>query len=96
MADRLEDVARETALSRLNGWIYDPDTDAISHDFRFKSFSEAFAFMTRVALLAEQAGHHPEWSNVYNRVRITLTTHDAGGLTDKDMALAEAIDRLFS
>lgn len=96
MADRLDDVARETALGRLNGWIYDPDTDAISHDFRFKSFSEAFAFMTRVALLAEQAGHHPEWSNVYNRVRITLTTHDAGGLTDKDMALAEAIDRLFS
>ena len=95
MAEKLEPQAREAALRSLNGWIYDADTDAISHDFKFKSFSEAFGFMTRVALLAEKAGHHPEWSNVYNKVRITLTTHDAGGLSKKDLALAEAIDRLF-
>ena len=63
---------------------------------KFKDFSEAFAFMTRVALLAQAADHHPDWSNVYNKVSVTLTTHDAGGLTAKDVALAEAIDRLLS
>ena len=96
MADKLTPETRETALSRLNGWIYDPAADAISHDFKFKDFSEAFGFMTRVALLAQAADHHPEWSNVYNKVRITLSTHDAGGLTDKDVALAEAIDQLLA
>ncbi len=95
MADKLTPETRETALSRLNGWIYDPAADAISHDFKFKDFSEAFGFMTRVALLAQAADHHPEWSNVYNKVRITLSTHDAGGLTDRDVALAEAIDKLL-
>jgi 4a-hydroxytetrahydrobiopterin dehydratase len=95
MTAKLTADAREAALSRLNGWIYDPATDAITHHFRFKDFSEAFGFMARVALCAEAAGHHPEWSNVYDRVTITLTTHDAGGLTDKDMALAEAIDQLL-
>jgi 4a-hydroxytetrahydrobiopterin dehydratase len=95
MADKLTPERREVALSRLKGWIYDPGADAISHDFRFKDFSEAFGFMTRVALLAEAADHHPEWSNVYNKVTITLSTHDAGGLTDKDVALAEAIDQLL-
>lgn len=95
MADTLTPDARETALSRLNGWIYDQRANAISHDFRFRDFSEAFSFMTRVALLSEAAGHHPEWSNVYNKVTITLTTHDAGGLTAKDVALAEAIDQLL-
>ena len=95
MADKLDSGAREAALSRLKGWIYDPGADAISHDFKFKDFSEAFGFMTRVALLAQAADHHPEWSNVYNKVTITLSTHDAGGLTDKDVALAEAIDKLL-
>jgi 4a-hydroxytetrahydrobiopterin dehydratase len=69
--------------------------DALHRDFTFADFSEAFAFMTRVAMLAEQAAHHPEWSNVWNRVSITLRTHDAGGVvTDKDHDLATAIDRL--
>jgi 4a-hydroxytetrahydrobiopterin dehydratase len=95
MPDKLGAAAREQALGRLNGWIYDPATDAISHDFKFKTFSDAFSFMTRVALAAEKMNHHPEWSNVYNKVTITLTTHDAGGLTDKDVALAEKIDRLM-
>lgn len=95
MREKLSGEAREQALGRLNGWIYDPAADAISHDFKFKTFSEAFSFMTRVALAAEKMGHHPEWSNVYNKVTITLTTHDAGGLTDKDVDLAEKIDRLM-
>jgi len=95
MAEKLDHAQREAALLKLNGWIYDPATDAISHDFKFKSFSEAFSFMTRVALAAEKMGHHPEWSNVYNKVRITLTTHDAGGLTEKDTELAGKIDRLM-
>jgi 4a-hydroxytetrahydrobiopterin dehydratase len=96
MADKLTAENRETALGRLNGWIYDPGADAITHDFKFKDFSEAFGFMTRVALLAQSADHHPEWSNVYNKVTITLSTHDAGGLTEKDVALAEKIDQLLA
>jgi 4a-hydroxytetrahydrobiopterin dehydratase len=95
MADKLTSETRETALGRLNGWIYDPGADAITHDFKFKDFSEAFGFMTRVALLAQSADHHPEWSNVYNKVTITLSTHDAGGLTEKDVELAEKIDQLL-
>ena len=86
---------RDIALGRLNGWVYDAQADTISHDFKFRDFSEAFAFMTRVALLAQAADHHPEWSNVYNKVSITLTTHDAGGLTAKDVDLAEGIDTLL-
>jgi 4a-hydroxytetrahydrobiopterin dehydratase len=95
MAEKLAPADREAALQTLNGWIYDPGADAISHDFKFKTFSEAFSFMTRVALAAEKMDHHPEWSNVYNKVTITLSTHDAGGLTDKDIALAARIDRLM-
>jgi 4a-hydroxytetrahydrobiopterin dehydratase len=95
MVDKLTPDVREAALARLNGWVYDQRADAITHDFKFKNFSEAFGFMARVALLAEAAGHHPEWSNVYNRVSITLTTHDAGGLSGKDVELAEAIDQLL-
>ena len=96
MAERLDSVARERALQRLNGWIYDPQSDAISHDFRFKTFSDAFSFMTRVALAAEKMDHHPDWSNSYNSVTITLTTHDAGGLSGKDIALAKAIDAILA
>ena len=96
MATKLSPEDRETALARLESWTYDAGTDAISRAFKFKDFSEAFAFMTRVALLAQAADHHPEWSNVYNKVSITLSTHDAGGLTAKDTALAEAIDKLLT
>ena len=95
MAGKLAAKEREKALSSLRGWVYDAETDAIAHDFKFRTFSEAFAFMTRVALLAEKADHHPEWRNVYNQVSITLPTHDAGGLSDKDIKLATAIDTLI-
>ena len=81
MVDKLKPAEREAALLKLNGWIYDPQADAISHDFKFKSFSEAFSFMTRVALAADKMDHNPYWSNFYKKVRITLTTHSAGGLT---------------
>jgi 4a-hydroxytetrahydrobiopterin dehydratase len=93
---KLSGKERERALGRLNGWVYDETADAISHEFKFKDFSEAFGFMTRVALLAQSADHHPVWSNVYNKVSVTLTTHDAGGLTAKDVALAEGIDKLIA
>jgi 4a-hydroxytetrahydrobiopterin dehydratase len=94
MPEKLSAADREAALAGLNGWIYDAAADAISHDYKFKDFSEAFGFMSRVALAAQQADHHPDWSNSYNKVSITLSTHSAGGLTDKDMALAAAIDKL--
>jgi 4a-hydroxytetrahydrobiopterin dehydratase len=94
MPEKLSAADRETALAGLNGWIYDAAADAISHDYKFKDFSEAFGFMTRVALAAQQADHHPDWSNSYNKVSITLSTHSAGGLTGKDVALAAAIDKL--
>ena len=94
MVDKLSDADRTVALGRLKGWSYDAQVNAVVQDFKFKDFSEAFAFMTRVALLAQSANHHPEWSNVYNKVSIRLTTHDAGGVTAKDIVLAEAIDKL--
>ena len=90
----LNDEDRAAALDTLDEWDYDESRDAITRRFTFADFSEAFAFMTRVALLAEKADHHPEWSNVYNRVEILLTTHDAGGLSHKDVAMAEAIEAL--
>ena len=93
---KLTTKERDKALGGLHGWVYDEAADAISHDFKFKDFSEAFAFMTRVALLAQAADHHPEWSNVYNKVTITLTTHDAGGVTAKDAELAAKIDKLLT
>ena len=89
---RLDASEREEALAGLAGWVWDEERDAIRRSFRFRDFSEAFAFMTRVAMAAEQADHHPEWSNVWNRVDILLTTHDAKGLTQKDVALAKRID----
>lgn len=92
MVEKLSAAARQEALADLDEWTYEAGRDGIVRQFKFKDFSEAFAFMTRVALLAEKAGHHPEWSNVYNKVTITLTTHDAGGLSDKDVALATQID----
>ncbi len=94
MADILDAAERETALNTVSAWSYDEEAGAIVRDFKFKNFVEAFAFMTQVALLAEKADHHPDWSNTYNRVSIRLSTHDAGGLTVKDIALAKAIDAL--
>lgn len=91
---RLDDAERDAALRALPGWSLREDGAAISRDFRFADFSEAFAFMTRVALIAEAQDHHPEWSNSYNRVSITLTTHAAGGLSQRDVRAALAIDRL--
>ena len=94
MVDRLTEDERAEALARLPGWAPDAARDGISRSFAFADFVAAFGFMTRVALLAEKADHHPEWFNVYNRVDILLTTHDAGGLSARDIALAEAIDAL--
>lgn len=85
---------RELALETLARWKWDAARDGITRNFRFADFNEAFAFMTRVALLAERADHHPEWWNVWNKVDIFLTTHDAGGLTQRDVDLANAIDAL--
>ena len=90
----LGDTERDAALTGLPGWSYDAEARAIRRSFRFRDFSEAFAFMTRVALAAEKADHHPDWSNVWNRVEIALTTHDAGGVTRRDIALATAIDAM--
>jgi 4a-hydroxytetrahydrobiopterin dehydratase len=94
MIAQLDEDERTAALDMLDAWDYDEARDAITRSFMFADFVEAFGFMTRVALLAEKADHHPEWSNVYNRVDILLTTHDAGGLSARDVALAEAIDAL--
>lgn len=93
MADKLSDAERSAALSDLSGWREAEDRDALVKDFTFKSFVEAFGFMTRVALHAEKLNHHPEWSNVYNKVSILLTTHDADGLTELDVKLAKKIER---
>jgi 4a-hydroxytetrahydrobiopterin dehydratase len=82
------------ALIGLNGWQSLSGRDAIAKSFKFANFRQAFAFMTQVALLAEKADHHPEWSNVYNRVDIVLTTHDAGGVSQRDIELAENIDKI--
>lgn len=89
---KLDDAARVEALGALPLWAYDADAKGIRRTVRFADFAEAFAFMTRVAILAEKADHHPEWFNVYNRVEILLTTHDADGLSKRDIDLANAID----
>lgn len=92
---QLTDEERKTRLAALPDWTPARVGDAIERKFKFADFSEAFAFMARVALLAEKRDHHPEWFNVYNRVEITLTTHDAGGLSLRDVEMAEAIDALI-
>jgi 4a-hydroxytetrahydrobiopterin dehydratase len=91
---RLTDAERDAALARLPAWSLRGDGLAIARELRFTDFAEAFGFMARVAIAAEKADHHPEWFNVYNRVEITLTTHDAGGLSARDVALAETIDAM--
>jgi 4a-hydroxytetrahydrobiopterin dehydratase len=85
---------RESAMAAMPEWTYDADAKGIRRRFKFSDFAEAFSFMTRVAILAEKADHHPEWFNVYNRVDILLTTHDAGGLSARDISLAKTIDAL--
>jgi 4a-hydroxytetrahydrobiopterin dehydratase len=95
MVDQLSPEERADALDALDEWDYDEPRDAITRDITFGDFNQAFGFMTQVALLAEKADHHPEWSNVYNRVRILLTTHDAGGLSHRDIDMATAIDALL-
>ena len=89
---KLDAEARRQALAGLNGWSEAEDREAISKTFRFKDFNAAFGFMARVALLAEKMDHHPEWFNVYNRVEVTLATHDAGGVTQKDVDMAAFMD----
>jgi 4a-hydroxytetrahydrobiopterin dehydratase len=93
---KLSEGEREEALAALPGWTFDAGRDAIARSLRFRDFGEAFGFMTRVALEAEKADHHPEWSNVWNRVDILLTTHSAGGLTARDVALALRIEAILA
>ena len=93
MGQKLAGEARKQALAKLSGWADVAGRDAIAKTFVFKDFNEAFGFMSRVALAAEKADHHPEWKNVYKTVEVVLSTHDAGGLTEKDIALAEAMER---
>lgn len=95
MAQRLSDAERAGLSTTLPAWEIPPGRDAIRRELQFRDFSEAWGFMARVALLAEQHNHHPDWSNVWNTVRIELSTHDAGGLTEKDVTLARAIDGLI-
>jgi 4a-hydroxytetrahydrobiopterin dehydratase len=96
MATRLTDAERASLPQSLPGWSMVAERDAIERSFQFRDFSEAWGFMSRVALLAESQNHHPEWSNVWNRVRIELSTHDAGGLTGNDVKLARAINALLA
>ena len=94
MAQKLSADARKAALARLSGWSEVAGRDAIIRKFVFKDFNQAFGFMTRAALVAEKMDHHPEWFNVYKTVEVTLSTHDAGGVTDLDVKLAETMDKL--
>lgn len=92
MVAKLDGTARQAALGELKQWREVAGRDAIHRALRFKDFNEAWGFMARVALMAERMDHHPEWSNVYNRVEITLSTHDCGGLSERDVKLAKFID----
>ncbi len=94
MIAKLSAEERKAAFERLSGWAPVPGKDAIAKRFSFQSFNEAFGWMTRVALIAEKMDHHPEWFNVYRHVDVTLTTHDADGVTERDIALAETMDAL--
>jgi 4a-hydroxytetrahydrobiopterin dehydratase len=92
MVAKLAGQERTDQIATLDGWAEVEDRDAIAKSFAFEDFNEAFGFMSRIALYAERLDHHPEWFNVYNRVTITLTTHDAGGLSERDIRLARLID----
>jgi 4a-hydroxytetrahydrobiopterin dehydratase len=94
MLEKLTGNARQAALAKLSGWSEVEGRDAISRKFTFKDFSEAFGFMARAAMMAEKLDHHPEWFNVYNKVEVTLATHEAGGVTERDVQLAQEMNRL--
>jgi len=96
MDEKLSAERTRQLPAELPGWtlVQGPDRDAIRKTFRFADFNAAWGFMTRVALVAESLGHHPEWTHVYNRVEVTLSTHDAGGLTERDVTLAREMDRI--
>jgi 4a-hydroxytetrahydrobiopterin dehydratase len=94
MAQKLTAEARKAALGKLSQWSEVSGRDAITRKFVFKDFNEAFGFMTRAALVAEKMDHHPEWFNVYKTVEVTLSTHDAGGVTELDIKLAETMNKL--
>jgi len=94
MAERLDEAARSEGLAGLPDWALVDGRDAIMRSFRFANFNQAWGFMSRVALVAESMDHHPEWFNVWNRVDVTLSTHDAGGLTELDLRLARAMGRI--
>jgi 4a-hydroxytetrahydrobiopterin dehydratase len=94
MSGKLTGDARKSALAGLKGWSEVSGRDAITKKFVFKDFNQAFGFMSRAALVAEKMDHHPEWFNVYKTVEVTLSTHDVGGLTDRDVKLAEAMDKI--
>lgn len=94
MVEKLTAEARREALADLSGWGQVEDRDAIEKSFKFKTFNEAWGFVSRVALAAEKMNHHPEWFNVYNRVDIVLSTHDCGGLSELDIKLAKRIDAI--
>ncbi len=92
MTLRLDAESSRALRATLPHWTHDPQRDALARSFRFADFAQAFAFMTRMALVSERMNHHPEWFNVYNRVDVVLTTHEAGGLTERDIAWARAAD----
>lgn len=96
MVEQINPAERASLAAKLPAWSLVAGRDAITRDLRFTDFSQAWGFMNRVALLAEKHDHHPEWSNVWNKVSITLTTHDAGGLSTRDLTLAAAIDALVA
>jgi len=94
--DRLDAAARAAALLKLPAWTEVAGREAITRTYEFAGFSEAFGFMARAALAAEKMDHHPEWTNIYDKVTVVLASHDAGGVTGRDIALAEAMDRIAS
>jgi 4a-hydroxytetrahydrobiopterin dehydratase len=94
MITKLNEQQRDAALAQLPGWEYRADRDAIAKTFQFADFNAAFAFMTRVAMVAEKMNHHPEWFNVYNRVDVVLTTHDCHGLSERDVKLAMKMEQM--
>ena len=94
MIDKLSDPQIETELKNLDGWKHDQSQNAITKTFKFKNFSQAWGFMSRIALIAEKMDHHPQWSNTYNSIEIALTTHDADGISSRDIKMASAIEKL--
>lgn len=96
MVTKLDAEARGAFLNRFPNWEFEPEREAVTREFEFSDFAEAFSFMTRVAIVAEKMDHHPEWFNVYNQVEILLTTHDCDGLSERDVAMVEAIEAMLN